>query len=48
MQGMARQVDRRPPTNNEVIEYCATLLFILGIVAIVVCSLCGCTCTLAY
>lgn len=34
---------RRPPTDNETIQYCVTLLFIVVMTAIITNALCGCT-----
>lgn len=45
---MAPLGDKRPPTDNETIQYCVTLLFIVVMTAIITNALCGCATTLAY
>ena len=44
---MAAQ-ERRPPTDGEVIEYIATLFFIVMVLSIITNALSGCTTALAY
>lgn len=45
---MAQLDDKRPPTDNETIQYCVTLLFVVVMTAIITNALCGCATLVAY